>query len=181
MNVLPLREDYWPDALISVDIATVNYICANNVPDKLEMWTYPRNKITDARIKRIAKDWGWSSGPTATRLALEYKKFQTLYIIGMDFFGITPEGKIDEKSGNKLNNMYKGQERYRKANSGRTYYGNWLNQMVTNCSNHPSANFYHVVRENQQSPNKLAVKTNWIDINYSVFEEHLQKMTKNTP
>ena len=98
----------------------------------------------------------------------------------MDFFGITAEGKIDEKEGSKLNNMYKGQDRYRKANSGRTYYGNWLNQMVTNTSNHPSANFYHVVRDGQNSPNKLAVKTNWIDINYSVFEEHLQKMSKKT-
>lgn len=181
MNVLPIIENFWPDALVSVDIATVKWLCERDVPNKTEHWTYPRGGVKDPRPKRLQKDWGWSSGPTATRLALEYKKFQTLYIIGMDFFGITTEGKISEKDGSKINNMYKGQERYRKANSGRTYYGNWLNQMVTNCTNHPSANFYHVMRENQKSPNKLAVKTNWIDINYNVFEEHLQKMTKNTP
>ena len=52
--------------------------------------------------------------------------------------------------------------------------------MVTNCDKHKNANFYHVVGENQKSPNKLAVKPNWIDINYSVFEEHLQKMSKKT-
>ena len=181
MNVLPVVEDFWPDMLVSVDIATVKWLSEKDVPAKLEHWSYPRGGVKDPRIKRIAKDWGWSSGPTATRIALEYKRFKTLYILGMDFFGITATGEVDERKGDKLNNMYKGQERYRKANSGRTYYGNWLNQMVTNCTNHPSANFYHVMHENQKSPNKLAVKTNWIDINYSVFEEHLQKMAKKTP
>jgi hypothetical protein len=179
MNVLPLREDFWPDALISVDIATVNYICANNVPDKLEMWTYPRNKITDQRVKRIAKDWGWSSGPTATRIALEYKKFQTIYILGMDFYGLNNDGKVGgDKDGKKLNNMYKGTERYRKANSDRTYFGNWLNQMTTNVTQHSHVNFYHVVLDNQKSPNKIAQKKNWIDITYSNFQQHLEKMPK---
>ncbi len=181
MNVLPIVENFWPDALVSVDIATVKWLCERNVPDKTEHWTYPRGGIKDPRPKRLQKDWGWSSGPTATRLALEYKKFQTIYIIGMDFFGVTADGKVDEKAGSKLNNMYKGQERYRKSSSGRTYFGNWLNQMVTNCDNHKSANFYHVVLDNQKSPNKLAVKSNWIDINYSIFDEHLQEMSKKTP
>ena len=178
MNVLPVVENFWPDALMSVDIATVKWLSEKDVPAKLEHWSYPRGGVKDPRIKRIAKDWGWSSGPTATRVALEYKKFKTLYILGMDFFGITPEGIVDEKKGSKLNNMYKGKERYRKANSDRTYFGNWLNQMVTNTTNHPNANFYHVVLDNQSSPNKLAQKTNWIDINYSKFEEHLQEMAK---
>lgn len=180
MNVLPIVENFWPDALISVDIATVKYICEKDVPDKLEMWSYPRGGVKDPRVNRIEKDWGWSSGPTATRIALEYKKYQTIYILGMDFFGITADGTVDEKHGRKLNNMYKGMARYRKANSDRTYFGNWLNQMITNTSNHPNVNFYHVVREGQQSPNKLAQKTNWIDITYSMFQEHLSKMPKKS-
>ena len=179
MNVLPLREDFWPDALISVDIATVKYICEHNVPDRLEMWSYPRGGVKDPRVKRIEKDWGWSSGPTATRIALEYKKFQTIYILGMDFFGLTQDGQVGgEKDGRKLNNMYKGTDRYRKANSDRTYFGNWLNQMITNTTNHPAVNFYHVVLDNQKSPIKLAQKKNWIDITYNVFQEHLSKMPK---
>jgi len=178
MNVLPVVEDFWPDMLVSVDIATVKWLSERDVPAKLEHWSYPRGGVKDPRIKRIAKDWGWSSGPTATRIALEYKRFKTLYIIGMDFFGITPDGTINEKKGDKLNNMYKGQERYRKANSGRTYFGNWQNQMDTNITNHPQAKFYHVVLDNQTSPIKLAQKTNWIDINYSKFEEHLHEMSK---
>ena len=144
------------------------------------MWSYPRGGVKDPRVNRIEKDWGWSSGPTATRIALEYKKYQTIYILGMDFFGITEGGNIDEKHGRKLNNMYKGMARYRKANSDRTYFGNWLNQMITNTSNHPNVNFYHVVRDGQQSPNKLAQKSNWIDITYSMFEEHLSKMPKKS-
>ncbi len=178
MNVLPIIEDFWPDALVAVDIATVKYICDRDVPDRTEMWTYPRGSIKDARPKRIAKDWGWSSGPTSTRIALEYKKFQTLYILGMDFFGITVEGKINESKGRRLNNMYKGKDRYRKANSDRTYFGNWLNQMITNVTKHNNAKFYHVVLDGQQSPNKLAQKKNWIDITYEKFEEHLSKMPK---
>ena len=178
MNVLPVVEDFWPDMLVSVDIATVKWLSERDVPARLEHWSYPRGGVKDPRIKRIAKDWGWSSGPTATRIALEYKRFKTLYIIGMDFFGITADGTINEKKGEKLNNMYKGLERYRKANSGRTYFGNWQNQMDTNTTNHPEAKFYHVVLDNQTSPVKLAQKTNWIDINYSKFEEHLQEMAK---
>ena len=181
MNVLPVVEDFWPDALISVDIATVKYICERNVPDKLEMWSYPRGGVKDPRVHRIAKDWGWSSGPTATRIALEYKKFQTIYILGMDFFGITESGAIDEKHGRKINNMYKGMDRYRAAKSDRTYFGNWLNQMIQNTTNHPHVNFYHVVREGQQSPIKLAQKPNWIDLTYNMFEEHLSKMPKKSP
>lgn len=181
MNVLPIVEDFWPDALISVDIATVKYICERNVPDRLEMWSYPRGGVKDPRVNRLNKDWGWSSGPTATRIALEYKRFRTLYIIGMDFFGLTADGKIDENKGRRLNNMYKGGDRYRKANSDRTYFGNWLNQMIQNTSNHPHAKFYHVVQEGQKSPNKLAEKSNWIDITYNIFEEHLQKMPKKSP
>ena len=181
MNVLPLRENFWPDALISVDIATVKYICERDVPDRVEMWTYPRGGIKDPRPNRIAKDWGWSSGPTTTRIALEYKKFQTIYILGMDFFGIQPDGTVgDEKDGRRLNNMYKGTDRYRKENSDRTYFGNWLNQMIQNTTKHANATFYHIIQPKQKSPNKLAQKTNWIDINYSVFEEHLQKMPKKS-
>ena len=178
MNVLPIAEDFWPDALISVDIATVKWICERNVPDKLEMWTYPRGGIKDPRCVRIPKDWGWSSGPTATRIALEHKYFKKLYILGMDFFGLTKTGEINEKNGNQINNMYKGHARYRSANSSRTYFGNWLNQMVTNVQNHPTVKFYHVIRPNQTSPGRLLEKSNWIDITYDQFSEHLQKMAK---
>jgi hypothetical protein len=183
MNVLPIAQDFWPDALIAVDIPTVKYICEHEkkVPDRLEMWSYPRGGIKDPRVKRLSRDWGWSSGPTSTRIALEYKKYKTLYILGMDFFGKTADGDISEKNGRKLNNMFKGHARYRKAGSDRTYFGNWLNQMITNCASHPNAKFYHVVADNQKSPNKLAQKPNWIDINYSKFEEHLQKMPKKSP
>ena len=75
--------------------------------------------------------------------------------------------------------MYKGTERYRKANSDRTYFGNWLNQMTTNVTSHPDVNFYHVVLDNQKSPNKIAQKRNWIDITYNMFAEHLGKMPEN--
>jgi len=178
MNVLPIVENFWPDALISVDIATVKYICEQNVPDKLEMWSYPRGGVKDPRVRKLEKDWGWSSGPTSTRIALEYKQFKTLYILGMDFFGLTKDGTVAEKSGTRINNMYKGTTRYRSANSDRTYFGNWLNQMKTNVQNHPNATFYHVVRPNMTSPADLLTKPNWIDITYDQFQEHLQKIPK---
>jgi len=178
MNVLPLVENFWPNALVSVDIATVKHICEQNVPSKLEMWSYPRGGVKDPRVIKLDKDWGWSSGPTATRIALEKKNFKTLYILGMDFFGLTPDGRIEEKKGSKINNMYAGTTRYRKKGSDRTYFGNWLNQMVQNTANHEDATFYHVVLPNQQSPARLAEKKNWIDITYDEFQQHLQKMPK---
>ena len=178
MNVLPIAENFWPDALVSVDIATVKWISERDVPDKLEMWSYPRGGVKDPRIVRFPKDWGWSSGPTATRMALEYKYFKKLYILGMDFFGMTKTGEINEKNGTQINNMYKGHARYRQANASRTYFGNWLNQMVTNVQNHPTVKFYHIIRPKQTSPANLLAKSNWIDITYDQFDEHLQKMAK---
>ena len=181
MNVLPVVEDFWPDALVSVDISTVKWICERNVPDKLEMWSYPRGGIKDQRVHRLQKDWGWSSGPTAVRLALDIKQFKKFYILGMDFFGLSKQGEIAEKSGTQINNMYKGTPRYRSANSSRTYFGNWLNQMTQNVQQHPKVNFYHVIRPGQTSPGRLLEKKNWIDITYSQFEEHLSKMPKKEP
>jgi hypothetical protein len=181
MNVLPVVEDFWPDALVSVDISTVKWICERNVPDKVEMWSYPRGGIKDQRVHRLPKDWGWSSGPTAVRLALEHKHFKKFYIFGMDFFGLSKTGDIAEKSGTQINNMYKGTPRYRSANSSRTYFGNWLNQMTQNVQQHPKVNFYHVIRNGQTSPGRLLEKKNWIDITYSQFEEHLSKMPKKEP
>ena len=181
MNVLPIVENFWPDALVSVDIATVKYICERNVPEKLEMWSYPRGGVKDPRVHKLEKDWGWSSGPTATRIALEKKGFKTLYILGMDFFGLSKEGKILEKSGSKINNMYKGTDRYRRENSDRTYFGNWLNQMKQNCQNHPAVKFYHVILPGMTSPSDLLQKSNWIDITYDQFQEHLQKIPKKDP
>ena len=178
MNVLPVAEDFWPDALISVDIATVKWICERNVPDRLEMWSYPRGGVKDPRVIKLDKDWGWSSGPTATRIALEKKNFKKIYIIGMDFFGISKSGEIHEKAGTQINNMYKGTARYRSAGSSRTYFGNWLNQMVQNVQNHPTVKFYHVILPKQTSPGRLLEKPNWIDITYDQFDEHLQKMAK---
>lgn len=178
MNVLPVVEDFWPDALVSVDIATVKWIAERNVPDRLEMWSYPRGGVKDPRIVKLDKDWGWSSGPTATRIALEKKNFKKLYIIGMDFFGVSKSGEIHEKAGTQINNMYKGTARYRASNASRTYFGNWLNQMVTNVQNHPTVKFYHVILPKQTSPARLLEKTNWIDITYDQFDQHLSKMAK---
>ncbi len=181
MNVLPVVEDFWPDALVSVDISTVKWICERNVPDKVEMWSYPRGGIKDSRVYRFPKDWGWSSGPTAVRMALDIKKFKKFYIIGMDFFGLTKQGDIAEKAGTQINNMYKGTPRYRSANSSRTYFGNWLNQMTQNVQTHPKVNFYHVIRPGQTSPGRLLEKSNWIDLTYDQFEQHLGKMPKKEP
>jgi hypothetical protein len=50
--------------------------------------------------------------------------------------------------------------------------------MTTNVTSHPDVNFYHVVLDNQKSPNKIAQKKNWIDITYNMFAEHLGKMSK---
>ena len=53
--------------------------------------------------------------------------------------------------------------------------------MLQNTTMHANAKFYHVVQPKQKIPNKLAQKTNWIDITYNKFDEHLSEMAKKTP
>ena len=67
---------------------------------------------------------GWSSGPTALRLACE-QGFKEIYILGFDYQGLAVDPK---KNRFHLNNIFGDTRNYKKRNDEATFYGNWMNQ-----------------------------------------------------
>ena len=129
------------DYLVGVDIQMMNEVGDARYSD-CEVWTYPRTQIKHTYFKRFEQDKGWSSGPTATFLALQ-KGFKEIYILGMDFCGIKKDGK--EKL--RINNLYKNTKNYRDDKKEATFHVNWENQMKRNCNSVPGTKFVRVQRK----------------------------------
>ncbi len=146
------RDNVKLDYLVGVDIKMMNEIGDAGYTDA-EVWTYPRSQIKHTYFKRFKKDNGWSSGPTATTLAIE-KNFEEIFILGMDFCGV--RGKGDKL---RMNNMYKGTSNYRGSEREATFHGNWENQMKRNCQSRPKTNFIRICRKDVEQfrfvPKKL--------------------------
>ena len=168
-----MYRDMLLDHLVVIDPSMLDEIAKDKdkYAEHNPVWTGYRNpKQWGTKVRNIPKNKRWNAGTSATHLAVQHGATQ-VFLIGHD---------LEPNANGLTNNMYKSTDRYRKANSDRTYFGNWLNQMIQNTSNHSNCNFYHVVLDNQKSPNKLAQKSNWIDITYTMLEEHLQKMPKKS-
>ena len=158
------RENPKIDYLVGVDIQMMNEVGNANYRD-CEVWTYPRQQIKHGYFQRFERDNGWSSGPTATLLAIQ-KKFTEIYILGMDFGGI----KVDGKEKLRINNMYKNTKNYRDEKKEATFHGNWENQMKRNCQSVPNTKFIRVQRKDVPEfrfvPKKLRDVTNLSMIYY---------------
>ena len=71
------RENPKIDYLVGVDIQMMNEVGEAQYKGA-EVWTYPRQQIKHGYFQRFAQDKGWSSGPTATLLAIQ-KEFKEIY------------------------------------------------------------------------------------------------------
>ena len=169
------REKPKIDYLVGVDIQMMNEVGDAEYRD-CEVWTYPRTQIRHGYFQRFTQDKGWSSGPTATHLALE-KKFKEVYILGMDFCGIKKEGK--EKL--RINNIYKNTKNYRDDKKEATFHGNWENQMRKNCMSSPQTRFVRVQRKDVPEfrfvPKKLRDVPNLSMIYYEDLEVLIKAWT----
>ena len=90
-----------PDWLIAVDpkmlleIAETDYVVHNKVYSNFNSAQYNRNKRILDHVTWSRPSLGWSSGPTALRLALEHK-FKTIYLLGFDYKGL-PDSKSNSR------------------------------------------------------------------------------------
>ena len=169
------REKPKIDYLVGVDIQMMNEVGEANYTDA-EVWTYPRQQIKHGYFQRFSQDKGWSSGPTATWLAIQ-KEFKEIYIMGMDFGGI----KVGNKEKLRINNMYKNTKNYRDDKKEATFHGNWENQMKRNCNSVPGTKFVRVQRKDVPEfrfvPKKLRDVPNLSMIYYQDLEVLLKAWT----
>ena len=97
-----------PDYLVAVDTKMVLEIAETDYPLTHEVWSnynHQYNKVPRAKdhIKWFQPSLGWSSGPTALKMAAD-KKFEQIYILGFDYQGHArePRGKSFQ-----FNNIFK--------------------------------------------------------------------------
>lgn len=162
-----------PDWLIAVDpkmlleIAETDYVVHNKVYSNFNSAQYNRNKRILDHVTWSRPSLGWSSGPTALRLALEHK-FKTIYLLGFDYKGL-PDSKSNSRV--KFNNVFKDTRNYKKSRDDATFFGNWMNQTKRCLNDYKDVDFTRVIPEGWFKPKDLE----WHNLKHITTNDFLQK------
>ena len=162
-----------PDWLIAVDpkmlleIAETDYLIHNKVYSNFNSAQYNRNKRILDHVTWSRPSLGWSSGPTALRLALEHK-FKTIYILGFDYKGL-PDSKQNSRV--KFNNVFKDTRNYKKGRDDATFFGNWMNQTKRCLNDYKDVDFTRVIPDGWFRPKDLE----WKNCKHMATEDFLLK------
>ena len=154
-----------PHYLIAVDPKMMMEIAESDYMQHNQVWTnfnaqYNKVKKILDYAKWFQPSLGWSSGPTALRMACE-RKHSEIYIIGFDY-----QGHRDEKYANRkmFNNLYKDTRNYKKSSEEGTFYGNWMNQTKRCLQDFKNTKFVRVIPKGWFKPK---------DIDWNKNIEHL--------
>ena len=150
-----------------LEIAETDYMIQNKVWSNFNAQYNKNKKILD-HCNWFKPSLGWSSGPTALRMACE-QGFKEIYILGFDYQGISDGAN---KNRFKLNNIFGGTRNYKKINDEATFYGNWMNQTKRCLQDFQDVQFHRVVPKGWFRPKDLAWKGN---IDHPTIEEFLAK------
>tara|TARA_E500000331_G_C17061035_1_gene628213 strand:- start:194 stop:823 length:630 start_codon:yes stop_codon:yes gene_type:complete len=162
-----------PHYLIAVDpkmiheIAESDYMVHNKVWSNFNAQYNKNQKILD-HCNWFKPSLGWSSGPTALRMACEHG-FKEIYILGFDYQGISESQK---QSRFKLNNIFGSTRNYKRVNDEATFYGNWLNQTKRCLKDFPDIKFHRVIPRGWFKPKDLEWNNN---IDHPTTEDFLAK------
>ena len=162
-----------PDFLIAVDpkmvleIAESDYLLQNKVYSNFNAQYNKNPKILD-HVQWFKPSLGWSSGPTALRMACDHG-FKEIYILGFDYQGLSEGGKNNRF---KVNNLFKDSRNYKKGNEQATFFGNWMNQTKKCLQDYPEVKFHRVIPKDWFQPKDLQWKDN---IDHPSTEEFLDK------
>ena len=162
-----------PHFLIAVDpkmileIAETDYMLHNKVYSNFNAQYNKNPKILD-HVQWFKPSLGWSSGPTALRMACDHG-FKEIYILGFDYQGLS-EGEKNNRF--KVNNLFKDTRNYKKGNEQATFFGNWMNQTKKCLQDFKDVQFHRVIPTGWYQPKDLAWKGN---IDHPSTEEFLDK------
>ena len=162
-----------PDFLIAVDpkmvleIAESDYLLQNKVYSNFNA-QYNKNPKILENVQWFKPSLGWSSGPTALRMACDHG-FKEIYILGFDYQGLSEGGKNNRF---KVNNLFKDSRNYKKGNEQATFFGNWMNQTKKCLQDYPDVKFHRVIPKDWFQPKDLQWKDN---IDHPSTEEFLDK------
>ena len=169
-----------PDFLIAVDpkmileIAEGDYMLHNKVWSNFNAQYNKHQKILD-HVQWFKPSLGWSSGPTALRMALDHGH-KEIYILGFDYQGHNKDKKTNRYA---FNNVFKDSRNYKRAKDEATFYGNWLNQTKRCLQDFKDVKFYRVIPEGWFQPKDLEWAGNIEHITTPQFLEKFQLLVKN--
>ena len=159
-----------PHFLVAVDPKMIFEIAETDYPVHNKVWSnfnaqYNKHpKILD-HINWFKPSLGWSSGPTALRMACEHG-FKEIYILGFDY-----QGHKDGKRF-KQNNIFGDSRNYKKRNEEATFYGNWMNQTKRCLQDFKDVRFHRVIPTGWFRPKDIEWEGN---IDHPTTEEFLSR------
>ena len=162
-----------PHFLIAVDpkmlleIGETDYVVHNKVYSNYNQQYTKHQKLLD-HVQWFKPSLGWSSGPTALRLACD-QGFKEIYILGFDYQG---HSEAQHKNRFRFNNIFKDTRNYKKSNDEATFYGNWMNQTKKCLQDFKDVQFHRVIPTGWYQPKDLAWKDN---IDHPSTDEFLDK------
>ena len=159
-----------PHFLVAVDPKMLLEIAETDYPVHNKVWSnfnaqYNKHPKILNHVNWFKPSLGWSSGPTALRMACE-QGFKEIYILGFDY-----QGHNDGKRF-KLNNIFGDSRNYKKRNDEATFYGNWMNQTKRCLQDFKDVQFHRVIPDGWFRPKDLDWKDN---IDHTTTEEFLSK------
>jgi len=159
-----------PHFLIAVDpkmvfeIAETDYMVHNKVWSNFNAQYNKHPKILN-HVNWFKPSLGWSSGPTALRMACEHG-FKEIYILGFDYQGHNQGKRFT------LNNVFGDTRNYKKKNDEATFYGNWMNQTKRCLQDFKDVRFHRVIPKGWFKPKDIEWAGN---IDHPTTEEFLSQ------
>ena len=162
-----------PDFLIAVDPKMVLEIAESDYPVHNKVYSnfnaqYNKNPKILENVQWFKPSLGWSSGPTALRMACDHG-FKEIYILGFDYQGVNDSSA---KNRFKVNNLFKDTRNYKKGNEQATFFGNWMNQTKKCLQDFKDVQFHRVIPTGWFKPKDIEWKDN---IDHPSTDEFLEK------
>jgi len=138
------------DPKMMLEIAESEYVVHNKVYSNFNVQYNKLQKLLD-HVTWAKPSLGWSSGPTALRLACD-QGHKEIYVLGFDYQG-HQEGKKQARF--RFNKVFKDTRNYKKSQDEATFYGNWMNQTKNILKDYPDVKFYRVIPKGWFQPKDL--------------------------
>ena len=151
--VFRTHQPHWivaVDPKMMLEIAETDYVVNNKVYSNYNGQYQKHQKLLD-HVTWSKPSLGWSSGPTAVRLACDHG-FKEIYILGFDYQGLREESKNNVF---RLNNMFGDTRNYKKKNESATFYGNWMNQTKRCLQDYTDVKFHRVITKDWFKPKDI--------------------------
>jgi len=173
-----------PDFLVAVDPKMIFEIGETDYPKKHQVWSnfnhqYSKKPTIMDHMKWFKPSLGWSSGPTALKMAADQNLYKVIYILGFDYQGHPRDHKNHRFA---FNNLFKDTRNYKRSVDEATYYGNWMNQTKRVIQDYPHIKFKRVVPKNAFKPHDLEFFKNFKHVHiedfYEIYNVHIENNQK---